>query len=160
MAEALVRVSDGADGHYAFDPVRIEPDGFTWGRLESLDVWVSQGNLAADWPKKGVFVIVSVPGVDHLLFKFLEEEGSLDVERDDVDGNRVLDKITLKARKYSADITSILSADDLLKLTNGGTITLSLSDFNGAGKLKKRDNVNKNKKLSDVQARDPSVVAV
>lgn len=44
-------------------PVCIQPDGHTWGRLESKQRWIAEGNTAASWPAQGQFVIIKIPGV-------------------------------------------------------------------------------------------------
>lgn len=44
-------------------PVCVFEDGHTWGREESKQQWIAEGNAAADWPGQGKFVILKVPGV-------------------------------------------------------------------------------------------------
>lgn len=42
--------------------VVVKEDGATWGRLESKQQWIAEGNAAADWPNQGRLVIVKIPG--------------------------------------------------------------------------------------------------
>jgi len=44
-------------------PVVVFDDGHVWGREESKQQWISEGNLAADWPNQGTFVIVKITGL-------------------------------------------------------------------------------------------------
>jgi hypothetical protein len=44
-------------------PVCVFEDGHTWGREESKQQWIAEGNLAATWPGQGKFVILKIPGV-------------------------------------------------------------------------------------------------
>lgn len=44
-------------------PVVVFDDGHTWGREESKQQWIAEGNVAADWPGQGKFIILKIPGV-------------------------------------------------------------------------------------------------
>lgn len=49
-----------------FDPplgaiVNVKPNGFKWGRMASIETWVSEGNNAADFPDD--FVILKLPNL-------------------------------------------------------------------------------------------------
>ena len=158
--QILLRVSDGEEGHNAFDPVYVADDSHIWGRLESLDVWVAEGNTPESWPKRGVFVIVSVPGVDPNLHKNLQEPETYLIERDKPTNQRVQQYIDLRARKYSLDITPFLDAAGLDKLANGGTIQLTQGNINAARSLKVPDVAYQNMVLARIQARDPSVIGI
>lgn len=43
--------------------VTVQEDGWTWGRMESKQVWIAEGNAAAEWPNQGRMGIVKIPGV-------------------------------------------------------------------------------------------------
>ena len=43
--------------------VDVKEDGHTWGRLESKQQWIKEGNAANDWPSQGLFVILKMPPV-------------------------------------------------------------------------------------------------
>lgn len=64
MALLLVRSVDGDnDGRYMNgDIVSVHSDDHQFGRMESLDVWVSEGRDPSEWP--GGFVIVKLEGLD------------------------------------------------------------------------------------------------
>lgn len=44
-------------------PVVVYEDGHVWGRLESKQTWIAEGNAAATWPSQGALVILKIPGV-------------------------------------------------------------------------------------------------
>lgn len=158
--QILLRVVDGAEGHEKFDPISVQNDNEAWGRQESLDVWVSEGNTPESWPKRGVFVIVSVPGVDKAPYKYLEDAEQYLIERDKPISKRVQQRIDLRARKYKLDIIPFLDASGLDKLANGGTIVLSQFSIDSVVALKQQNVPFRNTIIGRLQARDPSVVAV
>lgn len=41
----------------------VQEDGATWGRLESKQQWIAEGNAAVSWPNQGRLVIVKIPPV-------------------------------------------------------------------------------------------------
>lgn len=43
--------------------VVVQEDGHIWGRLESKQVWIAEGNTAASWPQQGHLAILKIPGV-------------------------------------------------------------------------------------------------
>ena len=43
--------------------VVVKEDGHSWGREESKQGWIAEGNLAANWPGQGKFVLLKIPGV-------------------------------------------------------------------------------------------------
>lgn len=43
--------------------VNVFEDGHVWGRLESKQVWIAEGNSAASWPQQGRVAILKIPGV-------------------------------------------------------------------------------------------------
>lgn len=43
--------------------VVVFEDGHTWGREESKQMWIAEGNTAASWPGQGRWVILKIPGV-------------------------------------------------------------------------------------------------
>lgn len=61
MAELLV-IARPRPGWPRGAVVTVQPDGWTWGREESLDQWVTDGRVARDFPDR--FSIVRIPGVD------------------------------------------------------------------------------------------------
>ena len=72
MAQTLVKVGDQSDleEHYKDgDPVVVKDDAHVWGRCECLEVWLSEGLDAADWP--GGFVVLTIHGVDESELAFL-----------------------------------------------------------------------------------------
>lgn len=42
--------------------IAVKEDGAMWGRLESKQQWIAEGNLAVEWPNQGRLVIVKIPG--------------------------------------------------------------------------------------------------
>lgn len=43
--------------------VCVFEDGHSWGREESKQQWIAEGNATATWPGQGKFVILKLPGV-------------------------------------------------------------------------------------------------
>lgn len=64
--------------------VGVHEDGHTWGRLESKQQWIAEGNSAETWPSQDVFVIVQIPGVPAQKARML-----LDEQTDDDSGTPV-----------------------------------------------------------------------
>lgn len=160
MAEILIRISDGQEGHYAGDPVWVNSDGATWGRLESLDVWVSEGNAAESWPNKGVLVLLSVPINENTLNYLKDEDQTLRTSRDKL-GDQVQHDVTIRARKHKIDLSLLsLSAEDILKISSGGMITLTASQFNQAVSDRLPDVALKNIVLARLKVKDPSVIEI
>jgi hypothetical protein len=56
-------------------PVVLHEDGHTWGRLESKQQWIAEGNTAGSWPSQGQFVIIKIPGVTKAkALSFIDEQ--------------------------------------------------------------------------------------
>ena len=64
MAKILIRTVNGGNElrYMRGDPVVVVPDDHVWGRYESLEQWISEGRMAADWPDE--FVILELTGLD------------------------------------------------------------------------------------------------
>lgn len=63
MAEILIKFGDQGllvGGFKHGDPIAVREDGHEWGRCESKEVWIAQGNDPAFWP--GSFVMLKIPG--------------------------------------------------------------------------------------------------
>lgn len=43
--------------------VNVFEDGHVWGRFESKQIWIAEGNSAALWPQQGRMAILKIPGV-------------------------------------------------------------------------------------------------
>ena len=43
--------------------VDVKNDGAIWGRMESKQQWIKEGNVANDWPSQGLFLILKMPNV-------------------------------------------------------------------------------------------------
>ena len=41
--------------------VDVKNDGAIWGRMESKQQWIAEGNAANFWPNQGLFVILKLP---------------------------------------------------------------------------------------------------
>lgn len=41
--------------------IAVQPDGYEWGSMESLEVWQADGGDAADWPR--YLELVCAPGI-------------------------------------------------------------------------------------------------
>lgn len=161
MAKILLRVSDGRRGHFSYDPVSVINDDANFGRLECLETWTAEGNSAESWPKRGVFVTLSVPGVAADTLKYLKEEETAVVERDNVDGVRVRGTITLRARRHSIDLASMgLSAADLNKRNTGGEILVSQAKLESGIAQKLPDVAFKAATFNAIKARNPTAVLV
>jgi hypothetical protein len=156
--QVLVRVADGVVGHDRFDIVRVVANDASWGRMESLDQWISEGNSAESWPKKGVFVLVKVLALAPSSFKYLEEEDSFTASIPTHTGSRV-GNIVYRARKHILDIDALsLNEEDTLKLTNGGTIEISPSAFNQALFVKAPNPAMKAQVLEAIKLKMPGTV--
>jgi len=64
------------------DVVRVEQDGYAWGRMESKEVWLATGGKEEDW--SGRFIIVQAP------MTRLEAESLMHREVSDVARRRVM----------------------------------------------------------------------
>lgn len=82
MAVLLVKTAIGEAGqpgrYHDGDVVAVLPDDHVFGRMESLDVWVAEGNTPSSWP--GGFAIIELPDLT------VEEaqvflEGNFDIRR-------------------------------------------------------------------------------
>ena len=71
MAELLIKAKNYVDPDPDMDRrdsykkgmiICVKPDGYPWGRLESKQQWLLEGNDAADWHNKTV--IVKILGLD------------------------------------------------------------------------------------------------
>jgi hypothetical protein len=126
MAEVLIAGKDSRSRAYRRgDIVYIAPDGHTWGRRESLAVWVTEGNAAADYP--GEFYILKVPGVSvSRLTQYLE---------------KWTDTLDLGYRRLWRFLASELSTNLRNKLLNEGFLTVGV-DFTRAqaeARLRRKD---------------------
>lgn len=70
MCEILIKASDAVNtdtiknrtGCYKRGmPIVVFEDGHIWGREESKQQWILEGNTSASWPSQGKFVIVKIP---------------------------------------------------------------------------------------------------
>ncbi len=111
MCEILIRTVDNTNKdpakdlwcYKAGDVVAVMPDGTPWGRFESKDVWVKQGNPIEKWP--GGFAIINLPGVPVTDY--------LAMSRDGIKSRRE-QKIDL-APLVDAKVDPVASADYLAK---------------------------------------------
>lgn len=63
MALLLVRTVSGENStrYQKGDVVAVFEDGHVFGRMESLDVWLSEGHAREDWP--GGFAVIKLDGL-------------------------------------------------------------------------------------------------
>ena len=77
--ELLVRLTDsGVDKAGSIKPgmvIDIRPDGYQWGRKESIDEWIRQGNKRSDW--HGHTAIIKIPGENPDDYKSLLDVDSI-----------------------------------------------------------------------------------
>lgn len=79
MASLLIRTVNGENPQRYMDGdvVAVVPDDHVWGRMESLVVWVKEGNAPELWP--GKFVIVTLPDLSVAAARqYVAEETLLD----------------------------------------------------------------------------------
>ena len=118
MCELLIKAVDatnsdankGRRGCYKRGmPVVVFEDGHTWGRLESKQQWIAEGNTAGSWPSQGIFVIVKIPTVPAAKAQTL-----LNTQIEDDLGNPLIDAdgkpITYRRRRWKLFIDVIPTA--------------------------------------------------
>jgi len=78
--EVLVRTVNGENPkrYMDGDAVVCKPDGWQWGRCESLKVWLSEGLPENEWP--GGFVILVLPGMDQETASGLEKDSLVELD--------------------------------------------------------------------------------
>lgn len=97
--------------------VVVKEDGATWGRLESKQQWIAEGNAAADWPNQGRLVIVKIPGVQAARGQaLLDEQTEDDIG---VPGGRAFRKRRWRLRlgQVPAGIAAALTTDGEVTVT-------------------------------------------
>lgn len=136
MCEILIRASDKTNLDVEIDRkgcykkgmvVAIFEDGHTWGRLESKQQWIAEGNTADSWPSQGIFVIVKISSV--LAAKALV---LLEQQTEDDLGNPLLDTdnrpIIYRRRRWKLFVDNIPLAIRNT-LTANGEITVTVSQI-------------------------------
>lgn len=121
MAKLLVRTVNGENAlrYQRGDIVVALPDDHVFGRMESLDVWESEGRDPAQWP--GGFAIVTLTGLSV------------------AEANAYLEEVIGKRRKYLIDLDQIerrLSGSDRATLLTRFTITRPWADVRDAIKVR------------------------
>lgn len=134
MAEILIKASNMTNSDPIKDrrgcykrgmPVVVFEDGHTWGRLESKQQWIAEGNTAASWPSQGVFVIVKIPPVPAAKARSIlehQEEDDLGFPMVDANGNPT----TYRRRRWILLVDSIPAAIRNTLIANGEvTVTVA-----------------------------------
>jgi len=80
-------------------------DGHTWGREESKQQWIADGNTAASWPGQDKWAIIKIPGVpaakaQELLMQQTEDDNGIPLAR----GN------TYRRRRWQFAIAAVPTA--------------------------------------------------
>lgn len=127
MCEILINISV-AENIKRYDKgmiVVIFEDGHTWGRLESKQQWIAEGNSADTWPSQGKFVIIKIPTV--LADK---ARGLLEHQEEDDLGNPFIDTdgkpIIYRRRRWKLLADSLPAAIRNTLATNGEiTVTVA-----------------------------------
>jgi len=106
-------------------PVVVFEDGHTWGREESKQQWIAEGNPAADWPGQGRFVLLKLPGVPAA-----KAQALLDHQTEDDAGTPLLNPdgspITFRRRRWQLSVDSTpLAVRNTLDSTGEYTTTVS-----------------------------------
>lgn len=106
-------------------PVVVFDDGHVWGREESKQQWISEGNLAEDWPSQGIFVIVKIIGITADRIKDIIEPQIVDdagVEYDNLSGRSLPHRFRRRGWRV---LVSSLPAGIRSTLVTDGEVTVT-----------------------------------
>ena len=105
--------------------IMVEDDGYAWTRLTSKQVWIAQGNQAADWPSQGKTVLVKIPGVPAEKARtLLDPQTEDDAGVDDFDGTKP--RLKYRLRRWSLRVADIpLGIRQTLNQDGEVTVTLA-----------------------------------
>lgn len=131
------------------DPVLVFEDGHTWGREESKQQWISEGNPANTWPNEGKFLLFKLPGIP--AEKALE---MMSEQMEDDSGTPTFSPVplaeplpqTYRRRRWWLDIDSLTTPIKNALATDGEFTFSKPSDFARARSAikRKRDNAQYN----------------
>lgn len=133
MCEILIKIDDRINPDPEINrrcykkgmAVAVFEDGHTWGRLESKQQWIAEGNTAASWPSQGIFVIVKIPTV-----LAAKAQALLEHQTEDDLGNPLVDAdgrpIVYRHRRFKLFVDDIPLAVRNTLATNGEiTVTVA-----------------------------------
>ncbi len=103
----------------AGDVISVRPDGWVWGKAESLEAWLADGGLADDYP--GLTCVVDLPGIDPAKLEPLL--------------NQNLDTSVLERRVWKIDL-ALLRVPQQRAFFDAGRVSITANDMNGSARHK------------------------